>query len=40
MLAFLLLGLLGLLGPLGWRCSCGEFNPDNTFCCRKCGASR
>jgi len=25
----------------GWRCGrCGEFNSDDAFCCRKCGASR
>jgi len=25
----------------GWRCGrCGEFNSDDAFCCRRCGASR
>ena len=24
----------------GWRCDCGEFNPDSAWVCGKCGAAR
>jgi len=24
----------------GWRCGCGEFNPDSSWLCGKCGRAR
>ena len=24
----------------GWRCGCGEFNPDSPWLCGKCGRAR
>jgi len=24
----------------GWRCGCGEFNPDSSWLCGRCGRAR
>ena len=28
------------ISAAGWRCGCGEFNPDSSWLCGKCGRAR
>ena len=43
--AFTLTALISVMMPErawvgGWRCGCGEFNPDSSWLCGKCGRAR
>ena len=31
---------IGWIWAAGWRCGCGEFNPDSSWLCGKCGRAR